>query len=99
MLPYIIVTPCAVLEPAESWGLWDCGGAPGGGGGDLLIVVLSEDLEELVEEDGKEADNDVDPLHAEETLQTQADRQSKPKSTSLENKPMSTSLENKPKAT
>ena len=46
----------------------DSSSTPGDGGGDLVVVVLGEDLEELVEEDRQEADDHVDPLHAEKAL-------------------------------
>lgn len=79
------MTPCAVQATVKPRALWDCGNAPGGGGGDLLVVVFGEDLKELVEKNWQEADNDVDPLHAEETLHIQAYGQNKPKPTTLVN--------------
>ena len=42
---------------------------PGGGSSDVVVVVLSENLEQLVEQDRQEANDGWDLLHTEQALE------------------------------
>lgn len=47
------------------------GFVPGGAGGHFISVVFSEHFKELVEDNRKEANYDMNPLHTQEALRGQ----------------------------
>lgn len=57
-----------MLLSTDSCGFSNRPSIPSGGSGDIIRVVLNEDFEQLVKEDGQEANNYVVPLHTKEAL-------------------------------
>lgn len=65
----VTVDSCVIARVAtETTRLHGAGYRPAGGASDLVVIVLDQDLEQLVEEYGQEADDYVDLLQAQQAL-------------------------------